>query len=598
MPVIINDFVVNIATVNGSGSKSANTILLKTLFRMGIPVSGKNVFPANIAGLPSWFWIRASTEGYTGHKKIPDIIVGMNPQTLITDQKLLKTGGVFLYNSDLRVVGFEPRKDTLTIGIPFKQLVDQATTLPKIKKLLANIIYVGALAELLKLDSESLDITLKDQFSEKISVYDVNKKAMDLGREYIKANLAQVQFPFRAQKANSTSDKMLLDGNTASALGLIYGGATFAAWYPITPATSLVENFVKYSEKVRKTLEGKNKFSVIQAEDELSSISMVLGAGWAGARAFTATSGPGLSLMQEAVGLAYYAEIPSVIWNVQRVGPSTGMPTRTAQGDLLAAVYASHGDTKHPVLFPGNVAELFEFGQTCFDLAERLQQLIFVLSDLDLGMNLWITEKFKFPEKPFDRGKVLTAEQLSKISDYDRYADPDGDGISYRSLPGTQHPKSAYLTRGAGHSTKAQYTERSDEYLAVVDRLAKKWDLAKTLVPKPIIENNGLRIGIIAYGSTDAVIKEGRDILNSQGIQTDYLRIRAVPFTEEVSEFIKSHDLNYVVDLNRDAQMLHLLRTEIVNDGFKFFSILHYDGTPITAEAISEPILANERKFK
>jgi 2-oxoglutarate ferredoxin oxidoreductase subunit alpha len=395
---------------------------------------------------------------------------------------------------------------------------------------------------------------------------------------------------------NGTNGKMIIDGNAASALGLLYGGASVVAWYPITPSSSVVENFSKYASQIRKTNDGKNNFAVIQAEDELASICMVLGAGFAGARSFTATSGPGLSLMQEAAGYAYYTEIPSVIWNVQRVGPSTGMPTRTAQGDLYSAVLASHGDTKHPVLIPADPKECFEFGQTCFDLAERLQTLVIVLSDLDIGMNLWMQDEFSYPTKSFDRGKTLTAEELSKIENYARYQDVDGDGIPYRTLPGTKHPAAPYVVRGSGHGNRAQYTEKANEYRDIVDRLVVKWETARTLVPKPVVDNQGSKIGILTYGSADAAMPEARDFMNKQNLKTDYMRVRAIPFSSEIREFIQNHDRVYIIDLNRDAQMMGLLRMEMPELHEKMLSITHYDGTPITADYIAKTILNKESK--
>lgn len=596
MSSVVNDFVINIATVNGSGSQSANTILLKTLFRMGIPVGGKNVFPSNIQGLPTWFWVRASKDAYTGRREQADIVLAMNPQTVMEDSKILKPGGVFIYNSDMKFDATALRQDVTKIAIPVKQIVDQTTTQMKIKKLLANIVYVGVIADLLGLDSEMLDSVIHDQFGGKESVIEVNKKAMHLGLEYSKANFQAASFPFRAQKMNGTTNQMMIDGNTATALGLMYGGASVAAWYPITPSSSVIEQFSKYASKYRVGADGKNNFAVVQAEDELASICMVLGAGWAGARAFTATSGPGLSLMQEAAGYAYYTEIPSVIWNVQRVGPSTGMPTRTAQGDLYSAVFASHGDTQHPILIPANPKECFEFGQTCFDLAERLQTLVIVLSDLDIGMNLWMQEDFKFPTKPYDRGKTLTAEELKKVQNYARYQDVDGDGIPYRTLPGTKHPAAPYVVRGSGHGNRAQYTERTDEYRDIVDRLKIKWETARTIVPKPIVDSQNSKVGVLTYGSADAAMTEARDLMNKQNVKTDYMRLRAIPFTTEVQEFIKNHDRVYVIDMNRDAQLMGLLRMEMPEYHAKMLSITHYDGTPITADYISKSILQKESK--
>lgn len=591
----VNDFVINIGTVNGSGSQSANSILLKSLFRMGIPVGGKNVFPSNIAGLPTWFWIRANKDGFVARRKDADIVVAMNPQTLLEDTKTLKAGGIFIYNSDLPSKPETVRSDITFVPVPFKKLVDQATDQVKIKKMLINIVYVGVLAELLKIDKEVLHSALKSQLGEKQSVLESNQKAMELGMTYVQENLSAIVFPYVAEKLNLNDGKIMMDGNTAGALGLVYGGANFAAWYPITPSSSVMENFIKYSGKYRTNSEGKNTFGIVQAEDELASICMVLGAGWAGARAFTATSGPGVSLMAEAAGYAYYTEIPSVIWNVQRVGPSTGMPTRTAQGDITSALYLSHGDTKHPLLLPANLQECFEFGQTCFDLAERLQTLVFVMSDLDLGMNLWTDDEFKFPSKAMDRGKVLSAEDLSKMTQFHRYADVDGDAIPHRTLPGTKHDLAAYFNRGSGHNSKAGYTEKSDEYQEIMDRLTKKWETAKKFVPAPWIDSKNNKIGIIAYGTTDAPMAEARHMLKQEGIETDYLRLKALPFTDSVEQFIKDHDRVFIVEQNRDGQMWSVLRSEYAELFNKMKSVRHYDGTPITADHIFGPILKMER---
>lgn len=591
-----NDFVLNVATVNGSGSQSANTILLKTLFRMGIPVGGKNVFPSNIQGLPTWFWIRANEKGYVGRRTEADILVAMNPQTLAEDTKTLKPGGFFVYNSDLVFDSAKHRSDITYVPVPFKKLVDQATDQAKIKKMLINIIYVGVLAELLKLDAEILKTCLADQFGKKQSVVESNTKAFLVGKTWAEENLKSLNFPFVAQALEVKKPRVLMDGNTASALGLMFGGCSFVAWYPITPSSSLVENFQKYASTHRQIQDGKKSFAVVQAEDELSSICMVLGAGWAGARAMTATSGPGVSLMAEAAGYAYYAEIPCVLWDVQRVGPSTGMPTRTAQGDLLEALYLSHGDTKHPILLPANIQECFEFGQTSFDLAERLQQLVLVLSDLDLGMNLWMADAWPYPEKPMDRGKVLTEKELEKNAQFFRYQDVDGDAIAPRTLPGTKHNLASYFTRGSGHNAKGHYTESSPEYKEVVDRLARKWETAKKYVPKPFIDDHKSKVGIIAYGSSDFPMQEARDILNSQGIPTDYLRLKALPFTAELESFIQTHERLYVIDQNRDGQMHMILRTEYPQVAHKMTSLCHYDGNPIAADNIFGPIFEIEKQ--
>ena len=591
----INDFVLEIATVNGSGSQSANNILLKSLFRMGIPVGGKNLFPSNIAGLPTWFTIRANAKGYTARREDVDIVVAMNPQTLLEDVRKVKAGGVFIYNSDLKIKVEGLRTDIQNIGIDFKQLVDQATDQIKIKKLLINMVYVGVLAHLLKLDSEILLTAVKDTFKGKDKVLDSNFKALEVGRNYAASNLTG-EFAFGAEKMSANQGKILVEGNLAAAMGMVFGGCTFVSWYPITPSSSVAENFISMAEKYRQDAQGKNTFAVIQAEDELAAISMVAGAAWAGARAMTATSGPGLSLMSEAAGLFYYAEIPGVIWDIQRVGPSTGLPTRTMQADITLAHFMSHGDTKQILLFPGTTEECFDFGGMAFDLAERLQTLVIVMSDLDLGMNYWITNEFKYPEKPFDRGKVLDAAQLEKMATYQRYGDPDGDAISHRTLPGTHSDKAAFLTRGSGHNENAQYTESSPQYLKVLERIARKYETARSWVPKPIVDTAAnSKVGIIAFGSSDAPIRETRDLLAQKGIPSDYLRLRALPFTTEVEEFIKTHERIYVVEQNRDGQMLDLLRAEYFEHSMKFRSVRHYDGLPIHALGILAQITEQEK---
>jgi len=595
----INDFVLEIATVNGSGSQSANNILLKSLFRMGIPVGGKNLFPSNIAGLPTWFTIRANKDGYTARREDVDIVVAMNPQTLLEDVTKVKPGGVFIYNSDLKIKVEGLRTDIKNIGIDFKELVDQATDQVKIKKLLINMVYVGVLAQILKIDLEILHQTIKDTFKGKDKVLDVNFKALEVGRAYAVANLGDKNtedFPFVVEKMSANQNKVLIEGNLATAMGMVFGGCTFVSWYPITPSSSVAENFISLAEKYRKDANGKNTFAVVQAEDELSAISMVIGAGWAGARAMTATSGPGLSLMAEAAGLFYYAEVPGVIWDIQRVGPSTGLPTRTMQADITAAHSLSHGDTKHILLFPGTAEECFEFAGTAFDLAERLQTLVIVMSDLDLGMNYWITNEFQYPEKGFDRGKVLNADELNQMSVYRRYGDPDGDAISYRTLPGTASDKAAFLTRGSGHNENAQYTESSPQYLKVLERIARKYDTAREWVPKPIVDFNAKhKVGIIAFGSSDAPMTEARDLLISQNIGTNYLRLRAVPFTKEVEDFISKHERIYVVEQNRDGQVLDLLRAEFFEHSLKLRSVRHYDGLPIHAISIVKQITEQEK---
>lgn len=588
----INDLVLNVGTVNGSGSQSANNIIMKTIFRMGIPVGGKNLFPSNIAGLPTWFTIRANKDGYTCRRVENDIVVAMNPDTIVEDLRSVRPGGYFIYNSDLKFSTELLRPDVISYGIPFKQLVDTVTDQIKIKKLLTNMIYVGVLAELMGLDEPLLADAVRDNFgAKKASVIEVNMKALNTGRQYVRENIKDT-FKFKVQKMDANSGKIIIDGNSAAAIGLIFGGCSFVSWYPITPSSSVAESFQKYAELYRKTPTGENKYVIIQAEDELAAMGMVLGASWTGARAMTTTSGPGISLMAEFAGYSYFAEIPAVIWNVQRVGPSTGLPTRTMQGDIHFAHLLSHGDTKHPLLIPANASECFEYGQTCFDLAERLQTLVFVMSDLDIGMNFWPTEEFKFPTKPYDRGKVLNAEALEKVQNFHRYKDVDGDAIPYRTLPGTRNPKAPYFTRGSGHNDLAQYTEKSEDYVNLVDRLNRKWETAKTLVPAPIVKNvPGAKVGIIAYGSTDIAIPEAFQQLKQAGLSPSYLRLRAVPFTSEVEKFIEGHETIYVVEQNRDAQMLQLLRSEYPSLAPRMKSVLHYDGLPIHAKAISQPIL-------
>ncbi len=595
---LINNFVICVGTINGSGSQSANHILLKSLFRMGIPVGSKNVFPSNIAGLPTWFWIRASDAGYLGRRKEADIMVAMNPQTLMDDQKIVKAGGYFIYNSD--VGGFRQeakRGDIHYLGVPFRKLVDQATDQPKIKKMLVNVIYVGILANLFGLEKETVLSCIQDQFGHKESVVAPNLKGFEVGYQWAEENKREIEaafqkpFPFRAERRAQREEALLMDGNTAAALGAVFGGCTFVSWYPITPSSSLIENYAKYANELNTEPSGKKKFAVVQAEDELSAVCMILGAGWTGARAMTATSGPGLSLMSEAAGYAYYAEIPCVVWDVQRVGPSTGMPTRTAQGDILSAIYLSHGDTKHPLLLPGNIKECFEFAQLAFDLADRLQQMILVMSDLDLGMNTWLEKSWPYPSKPFDRGKVLSETDLEKIGSYMRYTETDGDAIAPRTLPGTRKMNASYFTRGSSHNAKGLYTENSLEYKEVVDRLARKWFTAQQWIPSPIVQDQGHRFGIIAYGSTDLPMAEARDILKKNGMSTDYLRLRAVPFSDEVRCFLERHEVVFVVEQNRDGQMAQLLMTEFPEYARKLVSIRQYDGSPVTAEDIFEPLL-------
>jgi 2-oxoglutarate ferredoxin oxidoreductase subunit alpha len=585
----INDFVIQVATVNGSGSQSSNNILVRSLFRSGIPVGGKNLFPSNIQGLPTWFTIRASSEGFTSRRTHPDIFMAMNSQTVAQDLAAVRPEGFFFYNADFKNV--EARKDVTMVAIPFREIIEPVTKSIKLRKLLTNMAYVGVLAELLGLDEKILSGSIEHQFNGKSEVLEVNAQAVLAGRQYAREKLSQLPFPFRAQMIPGGNDgKLLIDGNSAAALGLINGGCSFVSWYPITPSSSLVETFVELAEESRVDEQGRRTFAVVQAEDELAAISMVLGAGWMGARAMTATSGPGVSLMSEAAGLAYYAEIPSVIWDVQRVGPSTGLPTRTMQGDLLSSYHLSHGDAKHVVLLPGSTEECFEFGQTAFDLAEQLQTLVLVLSDLDLGMNFHIAKKFA-STKAFERGKILSAEDLEKAKTFARYKDVDGDGVPYRTLPGTEHPLAAYFTRGTGHDEEGRYSEDGEIFKKNLDRLDKKWETARKLVPTPVIDSKNAKIGLLAFGSTDAAVQEIRAGLADRKIATDYCRVRALPMSDEVSKFIAGHERVFVIEQNRDGQLLTILRSEFPEVANRLHSIRVYDGLPISGEEITRQIL-------
>lgn len=593
---MINDFVITVATANGSGSQSSNNVLVRSLFRMGLPVGGKNLFPSNIQGLPTWFTIRVNEDGFTARKPLADVVVAMNSATAAQDLKLVRTGGFVFANADIRLSPELVPEGVTLVNVPFKKIVDTVTDSGKLKKLLINMVYVGVLAELLEIPDTTLHEVLDQQFGDKASAIELNRKAIAGGREHAREHLKELAFPFRTRALpDHNQGKILIDGNTASAMGLLFGGCTVAAWYPITPSSSVIESFVELAEKYRVDKEGKRNFAVVQAEDELASIAMVLGAGWAGARAMTATSGPGLSLMSEAAGLAYYAEIPAVIWDVQRVGPSTGLPTRTMQGDLQAAYHLSHGDTKHVVLIPGCPEECFEYGQIAFDLAERLQTLVIVLSDLDIGMNLHIGQKFEYPTLPMDRGKVLNAEQLTKLGEFQRYKDVDGDGIPYRTLTGTEHPLAAYFTRGTGHDEAGLYSENPEIYKANMDRLSRKFATAANLVPKPTIDRTGgAKIGLLFYGSTREAAHEARFMMQARGIETSSLRIHALPLTEELEGYLHDHERIYVIEQNRDAQMLSILRAEMPQYWQKCHAVLHYDGLPIDAEGIFQQIMKSE----
>jgi 2-oxoglutarate ferredoxin oxidoreductase subunit alpha len=592
---VINDFSIQVATVNGSGSQSANSILLRTIFQMGVPVSGKNLFPSNIQGLPTWFTIRASKQGFIARKAEIDFLIAMNPETAREDVMSLKPGAAVLYDEPLALSGL--RSDLTFYAVPCDKLTAQVCTEAKLRKLVRNMIYVGAMANLLELDMVEVEKALRKQFAGKVKASDLNWNAAKAGFDYASATLTKGD-PFRVERMNETAGKIIIDGNSAAALGAMFAGVTVVTWYPITPSSSLVESLIEYMKEYRIGPDGKATFAIVQAEDELAAVGMVIGAAWAGARSMTATAGPGISLMAEFTGLAYYAEVPAVIWNVQRVGPSTGMPTRTAQGDILSTAFLSHGDTKHVMLFPSSVHECFEFAGTAFDLAERLQTPVFVMSDLDLGMNNWMSEPFEYPEKPIDRGKVLSKEELDKLGGFARYKDVDGDGIGYRTLPGTDHPGAAYFTRGSGHNEKAQYSERPDDYVNNMERLDKKFATARTLVPKPVTVGEGSEIGIIAYGTSHWAMIEALHQLDSEcGLKADYMRLKGFPFSAEVHEFVAKHKRVYVVDQNRDAQMLQLLKLDLdAEEVVKLRSVRHFDGLPIDARSLTDAIRQQEGK--
>ena len=591
---IVNDFSINVATVNGSGSQSANTVLLRSIFQMGVPVSGKNLFPSNIAGLPTWYIIRASAKGYIGRKKEVDFLIAMNAETAKEDVLTLPASAAAVYDAPLKLN--ELRSDIVFYPVPFDKIVLTITRDAKLRRLVKNMIYDGVMARLLSIDMSQMEKALRKQFGKKEKAIVLNLGALKAGYEYAEANFEK-QDPFVIEPMDKTTGMILIEGNAAAAIGCMMAGVTFVGWYPITPSSSLPEALIDYLKQYRRDPEtGKATYAVIQAEDEIASLGMVLGAGWAGARAMTSTAGPGISLMAEFTGLGYYAEVPAVIFDVQRVGPSTGLPTRTAQPDILSTAVLSHGDTKHPLLIPASVDECYTMAMDAFDLAERLQTPVFVMSDLDLGMNNWMAQPFTYPTKPLDRGKRLDAETLKRIGAFARYRDVDGDGIPYRTVPGDGMP--AYFTRGSGHNEEAQYSERADDYANNLARLGRKFDTARTLVPKPEVEMvDGGRIGLIAYGTTHWAVVESRDQLKAdEGIETSYLRLRAYPFTPDLGDFIDRCERVYVIEQNRDAQMLSLIRMECTSAQFaKLRSILHYDGLPIDGQSVTTGLLAQER---
>ena len=589
----INDFVIKFANVNGSGSASANELFVKAVIRMGVPVSPRNIFPSNIQGMPTWYEARICEKGYHGRRGGVDMMVAMNPQTWDADIAEIEPGGYLFYDSTRPMPASKFREDVHTIGVPLTEITNNAYTDARQRQLFKNIIYVGALSVLVDIDPHVIEKLFAEQYKGKERLLESNVKALHLGRDYVKQHM-QHPLGLRVQPSNGVGDQIFTDGNSAAALGLVYGGATVAAWYPITPSTSIPEAFQKYCEKFRvDPLTGQNRFAIVQAEDELASIGMVVGAGWNGARAFTATSGPGVSLMTEFIGLAYFAEIPVVIVDVQRGGPSTGMPTRTQQSDLLSCAYASHGDTKHVLLFPQDPHECFTHSAAALDLAERLQTPVFVMTDLDIGMNQRLCKPFDWDDaQVYERGKVMTAQELESGKDFGRYKDVDGDGIPWRTLPGTHPTKGSYFTRGTTRNPYAQYSERGPDYIYNMERLLRKFATAATLVPPPLVRKAAkpTQVGVLYYGSTTPAMREALDVLESEGLHVDAMRLQAFPFPTAVSEFIAAHDTLFVVEQNRDAQMRSMLVNELTVDPNHLQPVLHYDGTPITARFIADAV--------
>lgn len=591
---IINDFCITFSTINGSGSATANTTLMRALFKMGIPVSGKNIFPSNIQGQPTWFSLRVSARGYSGRVEKDDIVVAMNPATIARDVKMIKTGGVLLIPDDFKVS--EVPAGLHVYAMPVKKLMRDAEVSPKLRDYIANMVYVGILASLLGISVESIESALDFHFKGKRTAIDTNFNTVKAAYTWAQENLKK-EDPYMVEAMAGNQGCIMTDGNLAGALGAIYGGVQYVGWYPITPATSLVESLMEYLPLLRQEPQtGKDTCVVVQAEDELAAIGMAVGAGWSGLRAMTSTSGPGLSLMTETLGMAYYAEVPVVIWDVQRVGPSTGMPTRTAQGDLTMVNFISHGDTQMIQLIPGSVNECFEFGWKAFDIAERLQTPVVIMSDLDFGMNQWTTKAFEYPETPIDRGKVLWESELdAKLAEWNgewgRYLDVDGDGIPYRTVPGNRNRKSAYFTRGTSHDEFARYTENPEVWERVFNRIAKKIELGKKYLPQAILDTEtGAGFAIIACGSPDPAVREARDRLSEEGMPSDYLRIRSIPFGDEVKAFLDGHETIYVVDNNRDGQLAQLLQVEFPDCACKIVKIAHMDGLPLSAEWIHHQI--------
>jgi 2-oxoglutarate ferredoxin oxidoreductase subunit alpha len=593
---IINDWSIQIATVNGSGSQTANNVLMRSIFQMGVPVSGKNLFPSNIAGLPTWFTIRANRNGWIARKKEIDLLIAMNPETAREDTLKLPAGASVVYDEPLKLN--ELRTDVYFYPVPFDKLVVPVCPEVKLRKLVRNMLYDGVVAHLLGIDFEEMRKALYKQFgAKKVKAAELNWNAVLAGKKFAEENLEK-RDSLWAERMDKTAGKIIIDGNAAAALGCVFAGVTVCTWYPITPSSSLVESTIGYLKRLRVDKEtGKATFAVLQAEDELAAIGMVIGASWAGARSMTSTSGPGISLMAEFVGLGYYAEIPAVIFDVQRVGPSTGLPTRTMQGDMLSNALLSHGDTRHPMLFPSEPEECFQMAGDAFDLAEHFQTPVFVMSDLDLGMNNWMADPFEYPTEPFERGKVLTKEDLDKVGEFARYRDIDGDGVPYRTLPGTNHPKAAYFTRGSGHNDKAAYTEREDDYVNNVDRLSRKFETIREWVPQPeVILNPKATIGLVYCGTSRWAVEESRDqLVREYGIETSALRLKAYPFTEVLTDFISRHEKIYIVEQNRDAQLMALMRMEFpVELLARLKSIRYYGGMPLDARTVTDAFVTQE----
>jgi 2-oxoglutarate ferredoxin oxidoreductase subunit alpha len=591
---IVNDFSIQVATVNGSGSQTANLVLLRSIFRMGVPVSGKNLFPSNIAGLPTWYTIRASRDGYIGRKKEIDLLVAMNPETAREDVQSLEPGAAVVYDEPLRLDAL--RQDLVFYPVPFDKLVAPVCPNAKLRKLVRNMIYDGVLAKLLGIDLDVMKSALRQQFGKKAKAADLNMGALEAGFGYAGAQFEK-RDPFVVERMDKTSGLLLIEGNAAAAIGCMMAGVTVVAWYPITPSSSLPETLIEYMREFRIDKEtGKATFAIVQAEDELAALGMVLGAGWAGARAMTSTAGPGISLMAEFTGLGYYAEVPGVIFDIQRVGPSTGLPTRTSQGDILSTAVLSHGDTKHVMLIPGSVGEVYQMAMDAFDLAERLQTPVFVMTDLDLGMNTWMADPFPYPEREPDRGKLLDEATLKRLGSWGRYRDVDGDGIPYRTIPLDGLP--SYFCRGSGHNADGQYSERPEDYVQNLDRLARKFETARALVPAPIVEDDPeAEVGFISFGTSHWAVLESRDQLRREwGLRTGYLRLRAYPFTAHLEQFVARYKRVYVVEQNRDGQMRALMRIELPADLMsRIRSVRHYNGLPIDARSVTDSVIEQEK---